>query len=173
MTSPTKSTDHEPSKSLTLEAFSIAQAVRYGKGPPGIDFLDDSVHEQEVAVTELRSRLPGFERTEYVRALEAGFGESRASPPPSKGENFLYWTVALTFVWAFVPVNLVVKKISGLNEWISLMAYPAACVMASALLLRHRLRSPALFAGLNLIAGISWVMLSIWAASAFASSFWR
>ncbi|MBL9187636.1 MAG: hypothetical protein JNK23_09175 [Opitutaceae bacterium] len=158
---------------LRNAAFELAEEIRYGKWGGELDREKEPIQQNESAITELRSRCPGFERTDYVHALEAGIATSLATPARSTGENLRYWFAAFTFVWALPATIFIVKQVVGNADWLGLLVYPAICATAGVYLLRQKYRAPFIFVGLNLTAAVAWIVFVVWAARAFAQSFWR
>ena len=151
----------------------MVEELRYGKSTQAFNFAEQSPEENEPFIAELRNRCPGFERADYVQAIKSGIAQSKATPPRSLAKNLSYWFVAFTFVWGFFAVNWFVKRFVISGEWAGLVAYPATCALASIFLLRQKRRSPAVFVGLNLAAGVAWIVFVTWAVHEFARSFWR
>jgi hypothetical protein len=86
---------------------------------------------------------------------------------------WLFWLLALAFIWGFFLVTVGFKKISGVNEWFGLFVYPAICWPAAAFLLRSKRNGRVLFSAVNALTGISWIVLVLWAAREFGRHFWK
>jgi hypothetical protein len=83
-----------------------------------------------------------------------------------------FWIVALTFVWGLLT-TIGVKKLGWYQGSALLYAYPSACLIAAAALIRSSSPGRWLFAGLNFACGVGWVAFVIWITHEFAKHFWR
>jgi len=86
---------------------------------------------------------------------------------------WLFWLLALAFIWGVLIATVGLKQISGLNEWVGLFVYPAICWTAAGFLLKSKRSGRVIFAVINTLSAISWIIFSIWAARAFGQHFWR
>jgi len=73
-----------------------------------------------------------------------------------------FWTIALTFVWAFGLNFFLSRSTLHFNNWIVLLPYPGVCGVAAVLLWRRKRALKGVFAVLNLTAGLAWGLLVYW-----------
>lgn len=154
---------------LLRHAGDLMDEIQDGQWGHALELRTQLTAENETIIAELRSRCPGFERTDYVRALSA----SRVRPPHPISERLRYGCVALTFLWGLFVVNALVKKIPLATEWRGLLAYPLTCGAAAVYLFRQKPRSRLLFIVLNLAAALAWIVFYVWAVRGLAANLWR
>jgi hypothetical protein len=150
----------------------LAEEIQDGRWLHVTGLQTKPAFESVEIVAELRSRCPGLERVEYEKALATALIEYR---PATAAQVFFFWFLAFTFVWAlFVVPPLAKRFLSGsIESWVGLCGYPLICGVAAVALLRKKSGLRGFLAALNVASGVSWVVFVIWAARAFARSFWR
>jgi hypothetical protein len=151
----------------------LSDEIREGRWQHVAELCSKPPRASDELIAELRSRCPGFTRDEYEAAITGELLAPRLKPHRSPLSAWFYWAVAFTFIWALFITTVGLKKIGGVNEWISFFLYPAMCIAAALHVLRAKRNGGIVFALLNAACAIAWMTFVMWAARAFAGSFWK
>jgi len=156
---------------LRREAYVLAREIHDGRWDHVVTSGLKSLADSEELITELRLRCPGFERAAYEKAIASGLSEFR--PPPIRNA-ISFWFVALTFVWAIIVPVLAKRLFAGSNEaWGILFGYPIACTIAAVFLILRKRNGRLIFAGINVLSAVSWIIVVIWIVRAIGKNLWR
>jgi hypothetical protein len=115
---------------------------------------------------------PGQE--DPVRRVECDPGLQEIAFGKTK-RDWIFWSVALTFVWASVVV-VAANRLFRLEDasLLLLFGYPLACGAAGILLLRRKRSVKGPFAFLNIALGLLWFFsVATWIAQEFSKNLWR